>query len=410
MNEGSLNHKVFFIEEFFGSRIYNANDQEEYFFNKEDTANIKKIFSGNYDDSIHLQKFRDNLIGKNLLSTDITYIEHEKTAGFGAPLKISFNITEKCNLRCKHCLTNAGSSNPEELTTVELFKLIDQMRRAGTFFVTIGGGEPLLRNDLFEVIAYGRKNYIAVSLVTNGILITKEVVQRLNGLVLDTITVSVDGLERNHELIRGEGTFRKTIEGLKILREYCKTAKLAMRLTLNNKNVEEYQDVIKLAEDLSLDMIRLTPMLLLGRAKENSDLLLNQKEYAKFIQKTQDIRSKIKVILPHQEDKKKFFINPTDFGCHCGKKACWISQTGDFYPCIFFGENFKAGNIRTNNYLDLWERSKAMATSRGNPTCINCADYRKCRGGCRARPLWEYGDINAIDPLCPLMKNNSKKL
>jgi len=400
----TLEHKIFFVEEFFGSRIYNSKDKEEYFFDREDTLNIKKIFSGNCNDDIDLQESREKLIEKNLLTLDVIYIKNKKTVGLSAPLKISFNITEKCNLRCKHCLTDAGSFNPNELTTTELFKLIAQMREFGSFFITLGGGEPLLRNDLFEVIEYGRKNFIAVSLVTNGILITKEMVQRLNELDLDTITVSVDGLEKNHEFIRGKGTFLKTIEGLKILREYCNTAKLSIRFTMNNRNIGEYQGVIKLAEDLSLDMIRLTPMLLLGRAEENSDLLLNQKEYAKFIQDTQDIQSNIKVILPHQEDKKKFFITPTDFGCHCGKEACWISQTGDFYPCIFFGKDFKAGNIKTDKYLDLWEKSKAMTMLRGNPTCINCLDYRKCRGGCRARPLWEYGDINAVDPLCPLMK------
>lgn len=404
MNKDLLDHKIFFIEEFFGSRIYNAKDQEEHFFNKEDTTNIKKIFSGNYDDFIDLQKFKDSLREKNLLTHDVVYIEHEKTTGLSAPLKISLNITEKCNLRCKHCLTDAGNFNPNELTTAEFFRIIDQMRMAGSFFMTIGGGEPLLRDDLFKVMEYGRKNFIAVSLVTNGTLITKEIAQRLNELDLDTISVSVDGLEKNHEFIRGKGTFLKTIKGLKILRKYCKTAKLAIRFTLNNKNLDEYQHVIKLAEYLLMDMIRLTPMLLFGRAKENSDLLLNQKQYAEFIQDTQGIKSKIKVIIPCQEDKKKFFITPTNFGCHCSKEACWISQTGDFFPCIFFGNDFNVGNIKTDKYLDLWKRSRIMTTLHGNPTCINCVDYKRCRGGCRARSLWEYGDINVVDPLCPLMK------
>lgn len=399
-----LKHKIFFIEEFFGSRIYNSQDQEGHFFDKEATTNIKKIFFGDYNDTADLQKLRDNLIEKKLLTSDVVYIKHREVIGLSAPLKISLNFTKKCNLRCKHCLTSADERDKNELTTEDFFRLIDEMKKVGTFFITFGGGEPLLRDDLFEVMEHGRKNFIAVSLVTNGTLITKEIAQRLNKLDLDTITISVDGLEKNHEFIRGKGTFWKTVKGLKILREYCKTAKLAIRFTVNNKNVGECQDVIKLAEDLSLDMIRLTPMLLLGRAKENSDLLLNQKEYAKFIQDTQVIKSKIRVIFPHQEDKKRFFITPTDFGCHCGKEACWITQTGDFYPCIFFGDDFKAGNVKTDKYLDLWEKSKAMTKLCGNPTCINCVDYGRCRGGCRARALWEYGDINAIDPFCLLMK------
>ncbi len=362
-------NKIFSREEFFGSRLYDAEKQEEYFLGKEN------------------------------------FVKGKKNVGLSSPQKVSLNITRGCNLKCKHCFTNAGTPDQNELTSEELFKLIDQMKDAGSFFMAIGGGEPLLRNDLFEVIGYARDHFIAVSIVTNGLLINEEIARKFNTFNLDTITVSLDGLEENHDYIRGRGNFKKTIESLKTLRKYCRTAKLAIRFTVNRRNINECEKMIRLAERLSLDFIRLTPMLLLGRVEKNQDLLITQDQYICFLKDTQNIESKIKVVLPHREDANKWFICPEDFGCHCGKEACWITQTGDFYPCIFFGEKFLAGNIKNEKFLDLWDKAKNMVKLNGNETCKNCVEYKKCRGGCRARALREYGDINAVEPLCPLRKN-----
>jgi len=261
----------------------------------------------------------------------------------------------------------------------------------------------------FEIMEYARKKFIAVSLVTNGILMTEEIARKLDVLHLDTITVSIDGLEKNHDYIRGAGTFKKTVGGIKILRKYCHTAKLAIRVTVNKLNIDECEKLIKMAEELRLDLIRLTPILLLGRAKKNRELLLSQDQYISFLNEVKKIESAIKIVLPHQENKAKFFISQENFGCHCGQEACWITQTGDYYPCIFFGDDFKAGNIKIDDYLDLWEKLKDMVKLCGNPICNKCADYKKCRGGCRARALWEYQDINAVDPLCPLKRNFIKQ-
>ena len=108
--------KIFFLKEFFGSRIYNTKTQEEYFFNKESTIIIKKILSGNYKNSPILNKLKDSLIEKGLLTSDVSYIKNKKSAGLSSPLRVSLNITRKCNLRCKHCFSDSGNSNPNELT------------------------------------------------------------------------------------------------------------------------------------------------------------------------------------------------------------------------------------------------------------------------------------------------------
>ncbi len=205
------------------------------------------------------------------------------------------------------------------------------MKDAGTFFLAIGGGEPLLRDDLFKVIKYARENFIAVSLVTNGLLINKEIAKKFDALNLNTITISIDGLERTHDQVRGEGNFRKAINKIKVLRKYCHTATLAMRATINSLNITEHKELIKLAEWLSLDLIRFTPILLLGRVKNNRDLLINQDEYIRFLENIKDIKSKIKLDFPGKSRMKLDFpgedniVHPGEFGCHCGKEVCWIT-------------------------------------------------------------------------------------
>lgn len=324
--------------------------------------------------------------------------------GLKFPTRVSIDITRECNLRCKHCLSSSGKADPNELNTEELFGLIDQLKEAGKPTFAIGGGEPLTRTDLFKVIAYARKNDIPVSIVTNGTLVNKKIAKKLNSLRLVHVTVSIDGLKKNHEFIRGRGNFERTIKGIKILRKYLNTAKLNMRVIVNTKNYRDCPEIIKLAENLKLDSIRLTPTLPMGRALENQYLLLNQKQYIQFLEDCHKVKAKIEIVLPDKEVDPKM-LRSGEFGCHCGREICWVIQNGDLYPCIFYGNQYLVGNIREERFITLWKKSKEKVRLSGNKYCNGCEKYKNCRGGCRCRPLWYYGDINAIDPYCPLNKN-----
>lgn len=400
-----LNNKIFFREEFFGSIIYNTLKKEYYFFDKYYTAQIKKLFQGNNKNSLGLDKFKKDLIKGGLFTPDFFIIGNKKVNDLSAPLRVFLDITYKCNLQCKHCFANSQKFNLNELTTKDLLKLIDQMRNTGTFFLSIGGGEPLIRNDIFHIIEYARKNFIAVSITTNGLLINKEKAKEFNKLNLNTITVSIDGLEKAHDRIRGKGTFKKTIEKIKILRRYCQTAALAVRTTINSLNINEYKKLIKLAKKLSLDSIKFNPIRLFGKTKDNQYLLISQDEYINFLKNVQKLKDKLKIDLPKLDNKKYWFVGLQGFGCHGGKETCNISPSGDFSPCIFLGNEFIVGNIKNESFLNLWTKTKKIARFSGNEICNNCSEYKNCRGGCRSRALFGYKDINAIDPFCPLKKN-----
>ena len=215
--------------------------------------------------------------------------------------------------------------------------------------------------------------------------------------------ISFEGLKDNHEFLRGKGTFDKTIDKLGLLDKYYK-GKTALRMSINKYNIDDVESIVKIAEKYNIDLVRFTPLLDFGRAKDN-DFTINQKQYIKFLKDVKNIKSdKVKIVYPNQKTNK-IWIGLNGFGCHCGKEAIWIDEVGNVSPCIFWGEKYNIGNIKNENYMDLFNKSLKISNIKGNKTCEKCKNYELCRGGCRARVLFANSNLDDVDPLCPLKKN-----
>ena len=372
--------RYFIVEEYFGIREYDSKMKKEFYYDKNTAGQIKRMLDGEY-----------KLINKS------------KENSISAPLKISMNLTKKCNLRCIQCFSDSGNLKDKELTTKDMYNLFDSMVENGTFFICLGGGEPFTRTDLFDILEYGKEKQLAVSIVTNGLLLTKEIIERLNNLDVDYLWVSFEGMKDNHEKLRGKGTFDKTIAALKLLKEYYK-GRTALRMSINKYNIDEVDDLLKIAEKYDIDLVRYTPLLSFGRAV-GKDLTINQDEYIRFLDNMKKIKSnKVEIVYPNMPNNK-FWIGTNGFGCHCGKEAVWIDEIGNYSPCIFWGSDFNIGNIKNDDYSELWEKSLQVSNIKGNEICEKCSNYKVCRGGCRARVLFELGNLDDVDPLCPLKKN-----
>ena len=372
--------RYFIVEEYFGIRVYDSKMKKEFYYDKNTAGQIKRMLDGEY-----------KLINKS------------KENSISAPLKISMNLTKKCNLRCIQCFSDSGNLKDKELTTKDMYNLFDSMVENGTFFICLGGGEPFTRTDLFDILEYGKEKQLAVSIVTNGLLLTKEIIERLNKLDVDYLWVSFEGMKDNHEKLRGKSTFDKTIAALKLLKEYYK-GRTALRMSINKYNIDEVDDLLKIAEKYDIDLVRYTPLLSFGRAV-GKDLTINQDEYIRFLDNMKKIKSnKVEIVYPNMPNNK-FWIGTNGFGCHCGKEAVWIDEIGNYSPCIFWGNDFNIGNIKNNDYNELWEKSLEVSNIKGNEICEKCSNYKVCRGGCRARVLFELGNLDDVDPLCPLKRN-----
>ena len=375
--------RYFIVEEYFGIRVYDSKKMKEYYYNGKIQDQIKEMLEGQY----------------NLIS-------NKKKNSISAPLKISMNITKRCNLRCIQCFSDSGELREPELTTKDIYNLFDAMRKNGTFYICIGGGEPFTRPDLFDILKYGKEQQLAISIVSNGLLLTKEVLEKLNKLDLDYLWISFEGLKENHERLRGIGTFDRTLEKLQLIKDYYK-GKTALRMSINRYNISEIGELVNIAEKYNIDLIRFTPLLSFGRA-DGQELTIDQEQYIEFLKKVRKIQStSVKIIYPNMPTNK-IWLGTNGFGCHCGKEAIWIDETGKMSPCIFWGDKYNVGNIKDMDYIELWNKSLEISNIKGNLTCKKCKNYKVCRGGCRARTLFELGNLDDVDPLCPLKRNLTK--
>ena len=377
--------RYYIVNEYFGIRVYDTINKKEYYYETKYVDQIKQMLDNQY-----------------------ILINHPKEKRLSAPLKISMNLTKKCNLRCIQCFSNSGIATERELSTKDMYKLFDEMEKNGTFFICLGGGEPFTRKDIFEILEYGKNKRLAISIVSNGLLLNEEMIKELNTMNLDYLWISFEGMKENHERLRGIGTFDKTLKTLELLKKFYK-GKTALRMSINKYNIDECEMLVKIGEEYNVNLIRFTPLLDFGRAK-NEDLVINGKQYIKFLKNVSQIKSqKVEIVYPNTPTNK-FWVGTNGFGCHCGKEALWIDEVGTVSPCIFWGDAYNVGNIKTDDYSELWNQSLNKSVIKGNKICETCKNYATCRSGCRARSLYAYGNLDEVDPLCPLRKGSSVKI
>ncbi len=170
--------------------------------------------------------------------------------GGKAPLFSGHKLTYNCNLKCKMCPFWKRSS--ENLSTQKEKEILKQIYDSGVCAIGFEGGEPLLRKDLTEILAYSRSLPLHTSLITNGTLLKSridEIAPYINGIVF----VSLDGLEKTHDQIRGvDGCFKRAIEGITAAKE-----KVSVRIntTIMADNIHEVEDTVKLAKDLGVKIV-----------------------------------------------------------------------------------------------------------------------------------------------------------
>lgn len=187
------------------------------------------------------------------------------------PEHVYFSITNRCNLRCKMCnISTSSSQEQDELTLKECKKIIDQIADLKINHLIFSGGEPLLKKDIFDLIAYAAgKGIKMVDVITNGLLIDEGVAQKLIKCGLTHITVSIDGLEDVDDFIRGKGSFKKAVEALDLINKYKNNnlPSVGINFTIMDCNIDQILPMIDLARDKRCNIIMLQPML-----SDNTDM------------------------------------------------------------------------------------------------------------------------------------------
>jgi radical SAM protein with 4Fe4S-binding SPASM domain len=372
------------------------------------------------------------------ITKSFDYFGIRKPLSIYAPFLVVWDFTHKCNLGCRHCYSNSGIPSKNELTTKESLMVVDQLADFGVTALAFSGGEPLTRDDFFEVAAHAIKRGLYVSVATNGTLLSKENVKRLKKIGVNYVEVSIDGSSsESHDSFRGvPGAFAKAVDGLKTCVEEDLCACIAT--TATKSNLGEIPEILDLAAEIGAERFTYFNFIPTGRGKgiRKEDLSPEEREklmgyllerilkgnkvtilttapqLARVALQCQSGKGEIAMSMAHMQTAKvsKRAGALADFigGCGAGRLYCSISPQGDVHPCVFLPLN--VGSLKTQKFGDIWLNSQLfnMLRNRANLTgaCGKCY-YKYICGGCRARAFAYNNDILSSDPGCTLSQGAS---
>lgn len=416
-------NKVMISQEFFGGIIKNKNNWNNIaidkflfdFFSFMNSKSSYKEFYKKYAQELTVEEIleilEDCIKGKYLSTNYIIENNNTNENCLSAPLRVFYDITYLCNLKCKHCFTRSGHKNQNELTYDEKMELINQCDLLGVNRISIAGGEPFACKDLFLFIKECNKRNIGVSITTNGTLLNKKNIQIINDLKIKNLTVSIDGgTEESIDFVRGQGSYKKILEGLEKLKKYYK-GNYSIKTTLMRNNISQLEDIINIAINSGCNSVKFNCVRADGRASDNADdIVLTSPEYIKTVKEIELLKIKYKDSIIVKGPLNIFskepydFIKELGFGCFAGKESVCIDPLGNVRPCSHFPKEFVCGNIKKQSLSDIWKNSKILTSFRtleGNEKCNKCNSYNKCGGGCRYRAYCN-GNISGVDPYCYL--------
>jgi mycofactocin biosynthetic radical S-adenosylmethionine protein MftC len=324
--------------------------------------------------------------------------------GLDAPICLTWELTYGCNLACVHCLSSSGRRDPRELNTAELFAVVDELAAMQVFYVNIGGGEPTLRPDFWELVDYCVANKVGVKFSTNGSRITPEIATRLATTDYVDVQISIDGADAaTNDAIRGEGSFDVATTAMQRLADAgFKDFKVSVVVTRDN--VTQLDGFLALTERYGAQL-RLTRLRPSGRGADVWDDLHVTADQQQTLYRW---------LLAHPMVLTgDSFFHLSALGeplpglnlCGAGRVVCLIDPVGDVYACPFvLHDQFKAGSVRdAGGFTEVW-RESTLFTELREPgsagACASCGSYDACQGGCMAAKFFTGIPLDGPDPEC----------
>jgi mycofactocin radical SAM maturase len=326
-------------------------------------------------------------------------------AGLDAPICLTWELTYACNLACVHCLSSSGRRDPDELSTAEVKAVLDELRDLQVFYINIGGGEPMIRRDFFELVDHATANGIGVKFSTNGAFLDAARAAQLAAMNYVDVQISLDGLDAaTNDAVRGEGSYaiaRRAMDALAA----AGFGPFKISVVVTRHNVDQLAGFKALADayGAQLRVTRLRPS---GRGVDAWPTLHPTAE-----QQVQIYRW----LLSHGETvltgDSFFHLNalgeplPGLNLCGAGRVVCLIDPVGDVYACPFvIHSDFHAGNVRdSGGFMHVW-RDSALFRSLREPqsagACASCGSYDACQGGCMAAKFFTGLPLDGPDPEC----------
>lgn len=392
----------------FGSLVFERRTCRYLPFDVEATQLLQALAQENIDSLMertkerprrdHVARFYEDFYALGFFTLDGCFVgeilDVDPTANhLTGPLAVHLEISDSCNLRCHHCFAGELERQEGPLGFAELERLFAQMSEMGSYRLGLTGGEPLLRKDLFEVIDLALEHGLSPCVTTNGILIDEATAREFGRRDLLWLNVSLEGASpATNDLVRGQGSFERVIENLKILSQY---SKFSLAFTIMRTNLHEIGRCVELAISLGAESVVFRPLYPVGTARRHLDLMPTFAEYNAALEGLRSTRQRntedacgVIPFSPAIREPAGALIY-WNHGCGAGNLVCSISHSGNLSPCSFLGTEFQVGNIREHSLSELW-REAALERFRKRPTMR--------APGCRARALWLNSSVDAADP------------
>ena len=328
----------------------------------------------------------------------------EMKRGLDAPICLTWELTYGCNLACVHCLSSSGRRDPRELSTGEARAVIDELSAMQVFYVNIGGGEPTIRADFYDLVDYAVGRGVGVKFSTNGSTITADRAARLAGSDYVDVQISIDGANaETNDPIRGNGSYATARRAMDHLAA-AGFGPFKISVVVTRTNVAELDDFAALAGGYGAEL-RLTRLRPSGRGADvwhDLHLLPDQQ-----------------VALYHWLVERPGVLTGDSFFhlnalgeplpglnlCGAGRVVCLIDPVGDVYACPFvLHPEFRAGSVRdAGGFTRVWRESdlfRSLREPRSPGACASCGSYDVCQGGCMAAKFFTGLPLDAPDPEC----------
>ena len=302
---------------------------------------------------------------------------NQKALGLGIPISVHLDITYRCNERCAHCYLDHDDHG--EMTTAEIKDILNQLSDAGVFFLTLSGGEVLMRRDFFEIVEYARGLLFNVKVKTNGVMIRESEARKMRELGVEQVQISVYSHrpEVHDGITKLPGSLKRTIEAIRFLKS--QGLKVAIANVLMAANLFDNAGVMALATELGVSYTldpTITPKMdgdtsILGLRIPGNEL----KQVFQSKELVGDVEQFCAPPPPPGEDIMD------GFPCSAGHTACYITPYGDVFPCVQFP--LPSGNLRKQRFVDIWQNSPQLKEvrsirARDLPTCSTCSHVGTC--------------------------------
>ncbi|SFJ41320.1 heme d1 biosynthesis radical SAM protein NirJ [Celeribacter neptunius] len=344
---------------------------------------------------------------------------------------VIWNLTRRCNLRCRHCYTTSADVQfPWELSSEQAQGVLDDLNSFGLPALILSGGEPLSRADFFDLAGYARQlNFRHLALSTNGTKINREQADRVADLNFDYVGISIDGLKDFNDWFRGgEGAFDQAMAGVRACKK--RDIKVGLRFTITEQNAHMLDDMLALCDSEGVDKFYLSHLVYAGRGDKNrgedTEHLRARNALDRLIERAwEDVSNHrpLEIVTGNNDTDAVYFLHwvrrnfGADQAAHVehhleawggnssGLGVANIDPVGDVHPDTYWSA-YKIGNVKETPFTELWTGDDRMlATLRQRPRplkgrCGDCAFKHVCGGNTRIRALQVSGDPWAEDPAC----------